>query len=207
MLVSVEQAAANALARWLVTALGDDVAVDTRWPEVGVDLPPRAITVLLAGPPEEEPLDPIVVDRVNTSPTEALFTWRMSALRQPLQLDVWACFDTERDDLKESLRRALHAGMRATLGAYNAMPFRHGVVVPIADGWTGYADCYFARPSVFDSPGAAARSEFRMTYRGWADVDLTETGPSARLAALTLRRRIDGARDPDRLVTASSPDA
>jgi hypothetical protein len=184
--VSVEQAAVNGLARWLEGSLGGDVRVSTQWPEPSQKLPARVVTILRAGAPDEEPLDPIVVARVDTgtsSPT-SVFTWRLRALRQPLQLDVWARHAAARDDLLCRLDEALNAGMRATLGVQNADPFRHGVVVPLADGWTGTADCFFDRPEVADTPDAATRSEYRATIRGWAEVDLTLTAPSARLAVI-----------------------
>jgi hypothetical protein len=191
MVVSVEQAAANALGRWLASQLPPaEVTVDTRWPEASVDMPAKAITILLAGPPEEEPLDPIVVAEAPIDATHAMFTWRISALRQPLQMDVWTRYDPDRDDLLARLRPLLNAGMRATLGAYNANPVRHGIVLPLADGWDGTADCFFDRPDRFDSPVAVQRCEYRAVYRGWADVDLTITAPSARLARLSLVQRL-----------------
>ena len=57
--VSVEQAAANALATWLQTGLGADVVVSQRWPEASKSLPgpptyKGAVTVLLAGDRQDE---------------------------------------------------------------------------------------------------------------------------------------------------------
>jgi hypothetical protein len=184
MKVTVEQAVVNALSLWLVRWLGSGVTVSAQWPEPTKKLPPKAVTILRAGPPDEEPLDPIVVSRVDTGPHVSLFTWRMRALRQPLQLDVWARHHAARDELLAELDEALNAPMAATIGAKNADPVRHGVVVRLGDGWTGMADCFFDRPEVTDTPDAAARSEYRATLRGWADVDLTITAPSARLAVI-----------------------
>lgn len=182
--VSVEQAAVNALGSWLSRALGPGVVVSTRWPEPSKKLPERAITILRAGPPEGEPVDPIVVGRADTGPHTSLFTWRLRALRQPLQLDIWARHHAARDEMLAELDVSLNVGMGATIGAASADPVRNGVVVALGDGWTGTADCYFDRPDVFDSPDAATRSEYRATARGWTDVDLTITAPSARLAVI-----------------------
>jgi hypothetical protein len=184
MKVSVEQAAVNALGSWLARALGPAVAISTRWPEPTKKLPERAVTILRAGPPEGEPVDPIVVGRVDTAEHTSLFTWRLRALRQPLQLDVWARHHAARDELLAELDVALNTGMGPTVGVANADPVRHGVLVPLDDGWTGTADCYFDRAEVFDSPDGATRGEFRATVRGWTDVDLTITAPSARLAVV-----------------------
>ena len=196
VVISVEQAAANALGRWLSSKLPpDEVTVNTRWPEASEDAPPKAITILLAGPPDEEPLDPVVVASAPLDGVRALFTWRVAALRQPLQMDVWTRYDLERDYLLARLVPLLHASTRDTIGERNANPVRHGVLVPLAaEGWDGYADCYFDKPDRFDSPGSAARSEFRAIYRGFADVDLTITAASARIARIALVQRITGAR-------------
>ena len=194
-LVSIEQAAANALGRWLSSKLPpDEVAVNTRWPEASEDAPPKAITILLAGPPDEEPLDPVVVASAPLDGARAMFTWRVAALRQPLQMDVWTRYDLERDELLARLVPLLNASTRDTIGERNANPVRHGVLVPLADGWDGYADCYFDKPNRFDSPGSAARSEFRAIYRGFADVDLTVSAASARIARIELVQRITDAR-------------
>ncbi len=184
MKVTVEQAAVNALGRWLTTSLGSDVVVSTQWPEPSKRLPPKAVTILRAGSPDEEPLDPIIVGRVDTGPHTSLFTWRMRAVRQPVQLDVWARHALVRDDLLARLDEALNQGLGVTLGTPGADPFRHGLVLPLADGWTGTADFYFDRPEVTDTPDAAARSEYRATARGWIEVDLTLTAPSARIAVI-----------------------
>jgi len=184
MKTTVEQAAVNALASWLTRTLPKGVVVSSTWPEPTKVLPQKAVTILRAGAPEEEPLDPIVVGRVDTGPGTSLFTWRLRALRQPLQLDVWTKHTAARDDLLARLDEALNAGMGATLGASNADPFRHGVVVPLADGWSGTADCFFDRPEISDTPDAATRSEYRATVRGWAEVDLTLSALSARLALI-----------------------
>jgi hypothetical protein len=184
MKTSVEQAAVNALGSWLERALGNAVAVSTKWPEASKKLPERAVTILRAGPPEGEPVDPIVVGRVDTGPHTSMFTWRLRALRQPLQLDVWARHHAVRDELLAELDVALNTGIGATLGARSADPVCNGVVVPLGDGWTGTAYCFFDRAELADSPDAATRHEFRATVRGWTDVDLTITAQSARLAVI-----------------------
>ena len=78
--VTVEQAAINALGAWLARTLGAAVTISTQWPEPTKKLPAKAVTILRAGPPEEEPLDPIIVGRADTGPHTSLFTWRMRAL-------------------------------------------------------------------------------------------------------------------------------
>jgi hypothetical protein len=184
--VSVEQAAVNALGSWLARALGPAVAISTKWPEPSKKLPDRAVTILRAGPPEGEPVDPIVVGRVDTGPHSAMFTWRLRAVRQPLQLDVWTRHHAVRDELLAELDVALNTGMGATLGIANADPVCNGVVVPLGDGWSGTAYGFFDRAELADSPDAATRHEYRASVRGFVDVDLNITAPSARLAVIRL---------------------
>jgi hypothetical protein len=70
LLVSPQQAALNALALWLTSNLppyaplaargSQGVEVSDRWPDHDKRLPERAVTVLLAGPPREEGVQPEV---------------------------------------------------------------------------------------------------------------------------------------------------
>jgi hypothetical protein len=186
MKVSVEQAAVNALGSWLSRALGPAVVVSTQWPEPSRKLPERAVTILRAGPPEGEPVDPIVVGRIDSGTNTSLFVWKVRAVRQPLQLDVWARHHAARDELLAELDVVLNAGMAATLGIASADPVQNGVVVPLGDDWTGIAYGFFDGAEISDSPDAATRHEYRATLRGWTDVDLTITAPSARFAVIRL---------------------
>ncbi len=187
--VSLQQAAANALAAWIRTRL-PDATVFARWPEPNVKLPPKAVSVLLAGPRVDEELDPVVVGRRDLSPTHAEYTWRMRLCKQPMQLDVWAKSDLARDDLVARLDRVLNASERDSIGAVRADPARNGVLLRVADGWDGFADFLFDAPGAFDTPDAAQRCEYRATYRGHAWMDLTMRAESPRLVAATLRQRL-----------------
>lgn len=71
LLVSPQQAAISALARWLTANLpayapdaargSQGVEVSDRWPDHDKDLPERAVTILLAGAPKEEGTQPEVL--------------------------------------------------------------------------------------------------------------------------------------------------
>ncbi len=192
-LVSLQQAAANALAAWLRARI-TDATVFARWPEPTVKLPLRVVSVLLAGPRVDEELDPIVVARRHLSPTRAEYTWRMRLCKQPMQLDAWARSDIARDDLVARLDRALNASESDSVGATRADPVRNGVLLRVGDGWDGFADFLFDAPEAFDTPDAAQRCEYRATYRGHAWMDLTMRAESPRLVAVTLRQQL---RDSD----------
>lgn len=68
--VTIEQAAANALASWLESKLpqGEDdfaVAVNPTWPDDDTDLPDRAVTILLAGERRDVFTEPSVYSQTN----------------------------------------------------------------------------------------------------------------------------------------------
>ena len=88
-----------------------DVPVQDRWPEANVRLPAKTITVLRAGGRRDEALDPVPVKSVPVAgvPGRAVYTWRVRACTQPLQLDVWAHSDVARDDLLARLEPVLNA--------------------------------------------------------------------------------------------------
>ena len=195
MRVSIEQAAQSALARWLTREL-PDVTIWDRWPEANVRLPPRAISVLRAGARRDEALDPepIASRAVEGATVRAIFTWRMRACTQPLQLDAWAHSDIARDDLLARLEPALNASKTRSmpsLGLTNADPVEQGLTLLLADGWSGFVTYWFDAPVITDAPDAVQRSEYRATYRGWAAMQLTIDAESARLAPARLRFRLD----------------
>jgi len=196
MSVSIEQAAQNALARWLTREL-DGITVWDRWPEANVRLPAKAISVLRAGTRRDEALDPTPIAQrdIEGAPGRAVFTWRMRACTQPLQLDVWAHSDVARDDLLARLEPALNASKARSmpsLALVNADPVEHGLALLLADGWSGFVSYWFDEPSITDNPDAVQRSEYRATYRGWAAMQLTIDAASTHLARAQLRVLLDG---------------
>jgi hypothetical protein len=195
-MVSIEQAAQNALARWIAQELRD-VPVRDRWPEANVRLPAKTVTVLRAGSRRDEVLDSVAIKSapVAGASGRALFTWRMRACTQPLQLDVWAHSDVARDDLLARLEPVLNASKARSMPALKlsgADPVEHGLALLLADGWEGFASYWFDEPSLTDTPDAVQRSEYRATYRGSAAMQLTLDVESPRLARVALRQRLDG---------------
>jgi hypothetical protein len=183
--VTCEQAGANALRRYLETRLLPlyaDLVVDDRWPEQG-RLPPRAITILRAGEPVREKVDIRDVKFEAIDATTGLYSWRVAASRQAMQLDVWATKNTVRDDLLAVLERELHRGIGVTLGITNADPWRDGVLLPLdpADGHEGFVDFAFEGAQVSDESDASERSEHRALIRCQMAVDLVFKTESPRL--------------------------
>lgn len=184
MAVSIQQAAANALGAHVATKLGAGVDVSYEWP-VG-PLPAKAVTVLLAGPPKDEYLQPSVVSsQAVANPNHRLYRWRVLERTQPLQLDVWAQYQATRDDMIAALDVALNTGF-GTAGD----PVGNGLVLALGDGWTGRADFVFEGPDVDNGPEAARQSEWRATYRGEARVALYVDAESAKMAQIILKQQL-----------------
>jgi len=194
LLVPIEQATQNALARWLARELPGVVVWD-RWPEANVRLPPKAISVLRAGARRDEPLDLVPIAKVaSTTAGRAMYRWRARACQQPLQLDVWAHSDVARGDLLARLEPALNASKARSmpsLGLAHADPVEQGLALLLDDGWSGFASYWFDEPAITDAPDAVQRSEYRATYRGWAAMQLTIDAESPRLARASLQLRLD----------------
>jgi hypothetical protein len=119
----------------------------------------------------------------------------MRACTQPLQLDVWAHTDTERDDLLARLEPALNASKAKSmpsLALVGTDPVEQGIALLLSDGWEGFVSYWFDEPQLTDTPDAVQRSEYRATYHGSAAMQLTIDAESPRLARLRLQQRLDG---------------
>src|SRR5579864_5517484 len=123
-LVSIDQAAINAIKLWFAANLPADVVIDDRWPEPSRSLPVKAITILPAGAREQDYVDPQIVSATSLGPStnNQMYSWLVALIKQPLQLDVWTKSDVDRDDIKARLEPILFAGEGLTLGSYNADP-------------------------------------------------------------------------------------
>jgi hypothetical protein len=193
--VSLQQAACNALAKWLDSVMPDDVEVEDRWPDPGVALPGRKITILRAGKRQDETHDPEVVASKPAGHGRRLYRWSLASCVQPIQLDVWATSDVGRDDIDARLDDFLNRGESKTLEADNFDPVRTGLLLKLEDGWssdifTTFADFTFEGPETFDTPGAVHESEYRTTRRGQAEMVLTTETESAAITAIVLKLRI-----------------
>lgn len=209
--VSIEQAMANALVTYLSGAL-TDVIVSPRWPNPAKNLPPKAITVVPAG--RRQALDTsgsfirsvavetaFLVDGAgnqilddNGNPLvddkHKVYTYTIEACVHPIQLDVWALTDFDRDDIVARLDAALSANLVTTIGAANDDPFRDGPLLPLGDGYTGFADFIFDGPLKDDSTDSASRAEFRASYNGNASAHLTLKRQLPTMSIFKLKLRV-----------------
>ncbi len=196
-MISVEQAAVNALQTFLQTAL-PDVVVSSDWPNPDEELPEKAITILRIGARQEMKIDPTVVksephltgDPPTEHPVLRRFTWRVKLVQQSVQLDIWSRYEAVRDDIHARLDEILNSGTLVTLdGIIHPImgdEFRDGLLLPMGDGHEGHVDFRFDGPDPDDTPTSVQRKEFRSTRRGEAAMALTITKIQPRFAEIIL---------------------
>lgn len=172
MSVSVQQAANNALAAWLTAHLTGSPVVDARWADPtrilnggSASQRPISISVLLAGKYEDEYIDNIAGN--------AMVTTGMRLRRQPIQLDVWAAYDVDRDDLVAQLDTLLAGKAGPTADATTAAELGvidHGITLTLADGYSPtVAGFVFGVPAIVDTADSVGRSIYRATYAGFTN--------------------------------------
>lgn len=196
-LVSIQQAARNALAEWLTSEIAsEDIEIEPRWVESDRPLVSKRITIIDAGPRTVEWLQPEIVasTNVDTEGGEDVVkvdgTWSFGFITQPVQLDVWTQSDVELDDVIARLDAALNAGERG-LGLTNVDPFRAGLLLALGCEWVpGNVDFLFEQPVVLQGPASVGEGEWRATYRGRATAQLVQSARSPRLARILLNARI-----------------
>lgn len=198
MAVSIQQAAANALATWLQTKL-PDVVVQPQWPSPDYTKPDKVISIVTAGVRSDLPLDPRVVGRTNLSDTTANFRWQIAACKQPFQLDIWTTSDVDRDDIMARLDQVIRAGATPLAGVYNPNPVGHGCLIAVQDGWQSYntiADFSFDEVDTDTTSDTQLRDIYRATYTGDAFFMLTVSAVSARQLVIDFAQRISETDNP-----------
>lgn len=192
MRVTVQQAAANALAAWLAMQMSD-VVVEPRWPAPDKKRPAKSITVVTAGARRDTPIDLRQIQMTNSGPKQVQTTWQLAACTQPFQLDVWANTDVDRDDILARLDDFLHAGEQTVGGLFVPTPVGFGNLLKLADGWDAFgtiADFVFDNPNLEQTADAAGRALYRATFRGNAYFMLTVSTLTARQLAINFVQRI-----------------
>jgi len=199
-MVSLEQAAANALQAYLQTALGSGVKVRNRWPNPDKNLPPLAVTILLSGDPTRTWVQPNdISSSTGTSAGKLLYRWHLGESVQPLQIDCWATANAPAlDDLRAKVDAALLGGNRAEL---YPIPGPLSLALQSADGWTGTIDFYFDGFTVLQTPDTEQENEFRALCRGEARVAIYVDAETPRLARIILKQILGDASRPDDVVS------
>ncbi len=183
MQISMGQAAANALAKWLKQSMSGDVVVYARWPR-GPELSSgkRVISIIPVGNRTTEDMYGVYewVNQVNTSPTTATVLIKTGEQIQPMQLDVWTDSADGRDDIIAQLDQVLYAGPQQTMNTLNGPvnvlsdPINVELVLPFDLGTSTVPGLYANSTCAFqfddeiidDDPDSMMRNEFRARYLG-----------------------------------------
>lgn len=191
-MISIQQATASALQAYLQARM-PDVDVSDRWPNGDKRLPPKAISILMAGRRRDFEIQPHIVAIDNLTFNRGDYTWGIKFITQPLQLDVWATSDIDRDDILARLDDFLNAGATSLVGALNVDPVENGLILQLDSyGWpASIADYEIGGPYINDSPNSIARDEFRATVEIDASALLTVTRTSARQRLIHLAMQLN----------------
>lgn len=192
MIVSIQQAANNALVAYLQPFL-TDVVISSNWPSPDRDLPEKAITIITAGARRDFPLDPKQIKNTLNGSTMVDTVWQVASCVQPFQLDIWTHSNIERDDLMARLDILLRAGPVGFSTPQD--PVGNSLLLPVFDGWESSsttADFSFENYDDDDSSDSSGRNVYRSTYRGDANFMLTITKTSARQKQINFSMFLDG---------------
>lgn len=199
-ITTLQQAGRNALATWLDAKLASaGVVVEARWMEGDRQLPPKACSIIDAGPRQIEWLQTEIAltAPVDGDATKIDVTWNFGFIEQAIQLDVWAPTDLELDDLIARVDQAVNQGARG-LGIANVDSFAAGLQLPLGDGWApGVVSFEFENASTSVNPSSVGESEWRATYRGVLNAQMVQTARTAKLARVLLKSRINDVEPPD----------
>jgi hypothetical protein len=199
-LITIQQAATTALARYLQQGLTPDVNVEEDWPDPKRRIEEKTVTVLLAGARQDEPIDIRQLDAIPIGATQTYATYQVKMCTQSIQLDVWTTNDTDRDDILARLDELLNAGSWALEGAYNPDPVGSGLLLALDGAWLGtIADFKWESIGTEDTPDAVNTAEFRATVRGDCFLMLTVSRVTSRQVAIQYALRLlqqEGAADP-----------
>jgi hypothetical protein len=198
-LISAQKACANALAQYIAATLAaqgnPDVVVSQHWPQASKALPRRAITVLEAGEAQRELTQAsVTLENVRTSTTADYMVQAYNA-RLPMQIDIWASSDVERDDLIARLDDMLNQGCSQLPGVFNPDAFSEGVTLPMgantispsSTSWNGNSMFWFESFVETDTPDSTQRSEYRASARGEAQYVYVQTRTLDRLLGINLK--------------------
>ncbi len=209
LIVTLQQAARNALATWLTSELSSvPVTVEPRWAEPDRQLRPKHITIIDAGPRDLEWLQPEVLYSTlvdlegGNSVKKVDAVWSFGYATMPVQLDVWAQSDVGLDDIIARLDASLNKGTRGV--SVQTSPFDGGLALNLGDGWSpGIVHLEFGQATLMQSPGSVIEGEWRAMYRGTASAQMTQAARTARIARILLEQRL---RVQDPINTADTPD-
>lgn len=191
-LVSIQQAARNALALWIASELNEleGLVVEPTWFESNRKLPPIAISIIGAGRRDIAWGQPELVASAPSGPNHVFGTYKLGYLTQRVQLDIQTTFEPVLQDVIARLDESLNKGAKG-LGVVNCDPFANGILVPMLDGWEpGTADFLFGEVDENPTPASVMQGEWRAMYRGELNAMLVGKATSPKLARVNMMQRL-----------------
>lgn len=139
-----------------------------------------------------------LVDKLGAHFAARSYLWQLGSRVQPIQLDLWAIYQAQREELIRSLEQVVRVGFIEPDGPDvfdDYAPVGLGIAVSLGDDWPDSAAAFdFDAPNRL--PGDPQANEWRATYEGIVDVPLLAWGQSARLARASLLFTIDAVAGP-----------
>lgn len=167
----------EALQAFLQTELGEDVTVNTGWPDHDKESSVLEVSIVRTGSLQVEeyifdnfPGENRIVEGSESGDPIREYRWDLDCQSQGLQVDLWARSEVALEDLEARIDPILRKGTAATLGTLGGQ-FRDGPLLGVGavndDGsFPGYADFTLENgPAPEHTGDQHQRHDWRSTYR------------------------------------------
>lgn len=135
-----------------------------------------------------------LVDCLRAHYAARVYLWMLGARVQPVQLDIWSCFEATRDEMIGAVEQKIRQGSVRPDGPdiySDYAPVGLGIAVTLGSDWPDASAAFdFESPTRSQDPQA---QEWRATYEGIVDVPMLVWAQSARLARSRFTSTIDNA--------------
>lgn len=179
MRVSIQQAAANALAAHLRAHLVG-VDVQDRWPDPDNWMQLPRVTMEMISDRQDIPIPPHI-----TAWDGQVATWQIALCTQTFQVDVWTSREVERDDILAQLDDVCNWDPSGDINRgllLQALP---------EDGWPdAYFNFYFESPETHNGSFVSIPNEFRARYMVHAYFGLTVDRAAPKTKLIEFQQRI-----------------
>lgn len=190
--VPVQIAATSKLSKYL-SGVMPDVQFELKWPDPSKSLPQKAVTIIPAGKRSLVYMEyPQLVSSVDLTPPNKQWRWRVAECEQPIQMDVWAQFSDDRDDIVARLDKYINVGFSQLSTATVSTPtVDQNIVLELEDDWLGSVAYYtFDEVDYRDTPDQVQRQEYRATYKGMGFFNLSQNAISPEIAKINIKLKI-----------------
>lgn len=205
LLLDPKVGARTTLANYLRTNMASawpNLVVSENWPTPQRAFPPQAITVITpTTAARAQDHEPVVWKVVPTSGVNANVLYSYSLMELDLQIDIWAQYESVRDDLVATVGPLLNQNVNVTLGTTNNfyfLPLAPGLVLPMPTYYSINGEYkFFPAPSPYETPDAAMVGEWRATFAGEVTMSRMDQQVLPMVQTLTIKETFNGQATPD----------